>query len=47
MYASDYPFNLERGGSVPRFLDTAPISDAERETIAFRNWERLVARIRR
>ncbi|HEX6526307.1 MAG TPA: amidohydrolase family protein [Streptosporangiaceae bacterium] len=47
MYASDYPFNRERGGSVPRFLDTAPISDAERETIAFRNWESLVAGIRR
>jgi uncharacterized protein len=32
---------------VPRFLDTAPISDTERETIAFRNWERLIADIRR
>jgi predicted TIM-barrel fold metal-dependent hydrolase len=47
MYASDYPFNRERDGSVPRFLDTAPISDAERENVAFRNWERLVAGIRR
>jgi predicted TIM-barrel fold metal-dependent hydrolase len=47
MYASDYPFNQERDGSVPRFLDTAPISDVERECIAFRNWEKLVADIRR
>ena len=47
MYASDYPFNRERDGSVPRFLDTAPISDADRESIAFRNWEKLVAGIRR
>jgi hypothetical protein len=30
-----------------RFLDAAPISNAEREAIAFRNWERLVAGIRR
>ncbi len=47
MYASDYPFNRERDGSVRRFLDTAPISDADRESIAFHNWERLVAGIRR
>ena len=47
MYASDYPFNTERDGSVPRFLDTAPISDTDRETIAFRNWEKLIADIRR
>jgi predicted TIM-barrel fold metal-dependent hydrolase len=47
MYASDYPFNQERGGSARRFLDTAPVSDADRERIAFRNWEELVAGIRR
>lgn len=47
MYASDYPFNRERDGSVPRFLGTAPINDTEREQIAFRNWENLVAGIRR
>ncbi|MCS7476961.1 amidohydrolase family protein [Umezawaea endophytica] len=47
MYASDYPFNRERAGSARRFLDTAPISEADRERIAFRNWERLVAGIRR
>ena len=47
MYASDHPFNRESAGSARRFLDTAPISDAERERIAFRNWEELVAGIRR
>jgi uncharacterized protein len=47
MYASDYPFNREHDGSVPRFLDTAPINDADRESIAFGNWEKLVAGIRR
>jgi uncharacterized protein len=47
MYASDYPFNRERAGSARRFLDTAPISAADRERIAFRNWEELVAGIRR
>jgi len=47
MYASDYPYNVERAGSARRFLDTAPISDADRERIAFRNWEGLVDGIRR
>lgn len=47
MYATDYPFNRERDGSARRFLDTAPVSDADRERIAFRNWEELVAGIRR
>lgn len=47
MYASDYPFNRESAGSARRFLETAPISDADRERIAFRNWEELVAGIRR
>lgn len=47
MYASDYPFNRERAGSARHFLDTAPIDDADRERIAHRNWEDLVAGIRR
>jgi predicted TIM-barrel fold metal-dependent hydrolase len=47
MYATDYPFNRERDGSARRFLDTAPVSAADRERIAFRNWEELVAGIRR
>jgi predicted TIM-barrel fold metal-dependent hydrolase len=47
MYASDYPFNTERAGSARRFLDTAPIDEAGRERIAHRNWEELVAGIRR
>ncbi|MFI0773136.1 amidohydrolase family protein [Streptomyces sp. NPDC021212] len=47
MYASDYPFNRERTGSARRFLETAPIDEADRQRIAFRNWEKLVAGIRR
>ncbi|MBI0379741.1 amidohydrolase [Streptomyces albiflaviniger] len=47
MYASDYPFNRESTGSARRFLETAPIGEADRERIAFRNWEKLVAGIRR
>lgn len=47
MYASDYPFNRERAGSARRFLETAPIAEADRERIAYRNWEELIAGIRR
>ncbi|WP_246127598.1 amidohydrolase family protein [Amycolatopsis rhizosphaerae] len=47
LYASDYPFNRERDGSVTRFLRTAPISATEGEGLAFRNWETIVAGIRR
>ncbi|MFD9701841.1 amidohydrolase family protein [Lentzea sp. NPDC059081] len=47
MYASDHPFNSERAGSARRFLDTAPISAADRDRIASGNWEQLVAGIRR
>ncbi|MGW5719164.1 amidohydrolase family protein [Amycolatopsis sp. NPDC003865] len=47
MYASDYPFNRERAGSARAFVDAAPVTDAERELIAYRNWETLVAGIRR
>ncbi|PRY41267.1 amidohydrolase family protein [Umezawaea tangerina] len=47
MYASDYPFNQERAGSARRFLDTAPISADDRDRVAHRNWEALVAGIRR
>ncbi len=45
MYATDYPYNREANGSARRFLETAPISDADREQIAFGNWERLVSEI--
>ncbi|WP_309235689.1 amidohydrolase family protein [Amycolatopsis sp. SID8362] len=47
MYASDYPFNRERAGSARAFLDTATSNTAERELVAYRNWEKLVAGIRR
>jgi uncharacterized protein len=47
MYASDYPFNRERDGSVTRFLDNAGLDVAAHENIAHRNWESLVTRIRR
>jgi predicted TIM-barrel fold metal-dependent hydrolase len=47
MYASDYPFNRERAGSARHFLETAPLVEADRERIAHRNWEELIAGIRR
>ena len=46
-YRADHPFNRERAGSARAFVDAAPITGAERELIAYRNWEKLVAGIRR
>jgi uncharacterized protein len=47
MYASDFPFNREQGGSARAFLEAAPLSDHDRQQIASGNWERLVAGLRR
>ncbi|GAA3541265.1 amidohydrolase family protein [Amycolatopsis ultiminotia] len=47
MYASDYPYVQAPDGAARQFLDTAPIDDTDRAKLAFRNWEKLVAGIRR
>jgi predicted TIM-barrel fold metal-dependent hydrolase len=47
MFAADYPFVPADNGGARRFLDAADISDAERDAIAFGNWERLTAGIQR
>jgi predicted TIM-barrel fold metal-dependent hydrolase len=47
MFAADYPFAPTDNGAARRFLETADISDAEREAIASGNWERLTSGIQR
>jgi uncharacterized protein len=47
MFATDYPFVSEERDGVRRFLETADLTDAEREAVAFRNWEAMCAGIRR
>ena len=47
MFSTDYPFLYPQQGSGRRFLETADLSDADRQAIASGNWERLVAGIRR
>ena len=47
MFAADYPFVPTDGGLARRFLETADISDADREAIASGNWQRLTAGIQR
>ena len=47
LFATDHPFNLSAHGIARRFLETANLTDADREKIAFGNWERLRANIQR
>jgi hypothetical protein len=44
---TDYPFVSEERGGAQRFLERAELTDAEREAVAFRNWEAMCAGIRR
>ncbi len=47
LFATDYPFNLSENCSARRFLETADLSNTDKEKIAFGNWERLCASIQR
>jgi uncharacterized protein len=47
MFAADYPYVPAGGGAARSFLDDADLSDTDRDAIAFGNWERLRANIRR
>ena len=47
MWSTDYPYRVGGEGEARRFLETAPIDVADREAIGCRNWDRLIARIRR
>lgn len=47
LFAADYPFEPIEPAGARRFIEEAPLSDLDREKIAFRNWERLCASIRR
>lgn len=46
LYATDYPFVDNGGGRARAFLESAPLTPAEREAIASGNWERLTAHLR-
>jgi predicted TIM-barrel fold metal-dependent hydrolase len=47
LLATDYPFVLFNDGAARRFLQNADLSDIDRDKIAFGNWARLCADIRR
>ncbi len=47
LMSTDYPFLPTAPGAARDFLGKADLSDAEREQIGFRNWERLTAQIQR
>ncbi len=47
LFSTDYPFEPASHEGARRFLDEADLTQAEKEGFAFRNWDRLVAGIRR
>lgn len=47
LFAADYPFEPIGLNGARRFLEEAPVSEEDREKIAFRNWERVCSEIRR
>jgi uncharacterized protein len=44
LFSTDYPYQVVPEGGARRFLEAAGLSQADKEKIAHRNWERLVAR---
>lgn len=44
LFSTDYPYQFVPEGGARRFLEAAAISQADKEKIAYRNWEQLVAR---
>jgi predicted TIM-barrel fold metal-dependent hydrolase len=47
MFAADYPYAIADGGAARRFIEETDLSEQDRSKIAFGNWERLCAQIRR
>jgi hypothetical protein len=47
MVATDYPFEKASRSGARRFLKEAALNDADRQKIAFGNWDHLCVAIRR
>ncbi len=47
LFSSDYPYSFTPDGGARRFLQDADLTDVDRAAIAYGNWERLIANIRR
>ena len=47
MFSTDYPYQFSPDRGARRFLEAAELGEADRAAIAFGNWEKLVAGIRR
>jgi predicted TIM-barrel fold metal-dependent hydrolase len=47
MFSSDYPYHIDHEKGAQKFLQTADITDAEREAVAHGNWDKLCASIKR
>ena len=47
LFATDYPYRIGGDGEARAFLQRAAVGEEDREKIGWRNWQRLVADIRR
>jgi predicted TIM-barrel fold metal-dependent hydrolase len=47
MFSSDYPYHLDKDQGARKFIESADLTDAEREAVAHGNWERLRGQIKR
>ena len=45
LFATDYPFARAAPGSARNFIDTAQLSELDRNMIASENWDRLCSKI--
>ena len=41
LFSTDYPYQYRPGGGARSFLEAAPLNPADREGLAYRNWDRL------
>lgn len=47
MFATDYPYQIKQNGESRHFLETAILNENDRNNIAYANWERMCAAIKR
>ena len=42
LFSTDYPYQYRPGGTPRKFLEAAPLEEADRTAFAYGNWERLI-----
>lgn len=45
LFSADYPYQYRPGRDASNFLDQVPLTEADKNKFAYRNWERLIANV--